>query len=226
MWRLRASTSVSGLPRQAQSRNRPQRDHQGERTASAQRKRAARSPPGPHPTSKQLPPRRNGTTLARFLPQPYRNKSGAGKCAAGTIQHIAFRVPNEDGLIAMRDRIRSHGVPAIGPIGHGFCKSIYFAGPEGLCLEIATSSSAIDARAWIDPEVQALAGISNEELARFKAPAAYKGEGGQVKQPAYDATKPHQVYPPDAYRMMLSMPDEDFTKRFSVPEPPVRVAAE
>jgi hypothetical protein len=142
------------------------------------------------------------------------------------MQHVAFNVDSDEELLNMRDRIRSRGVNVIGPLDHGMCKSIYFAGPEGLSLEIATSSSAIDARAWIDPEVQALAGINDEELARFKAPAAYRGEGGKVKQPPYDATKPHQLYPPDAYRMMLSMSDEDVMKRFSVPEPPVRVAAE
>ena len=38
--------------------------------------------------------------------------TGAGKCAAGTMQHIAFRAPDEAGLLALRNRIRSHGVPA------------------------------------------------------------------------------------------------------------------
>lgn len=145
--------------------------------------------------------------------------------APGAMQHVAFNVDSDEELLNMRDRIRSRGVNVIGPLDHGMCKSIYFAGPEGLCLEIATSSKAIDARAWIDPEVQALAGINNEELARFKAPAAYKGERGALKQPPYDATKPHQVYPPDTYKFLLSMSDEDVLRRLSVPEPPVKVAA-
>ncbi|MBI1211954.1 MAG: VOC family protein [Alphaproteobacteria bacterium] len=146
--------------------------------------------------------------------------------APGTMQHVAFNVDTDEELLAMRDRIRSRGINVIGPLDHGMCKSIYFAGLEGLSLEIATSQSAIDANAWIDPEVQALAGINNEELARYKRPAPYKGEGGKLKQPPYDASKPHQVYPPDVYKAMLAMPDEDVTKRFSVPDPPVRVAAE
>ena len=146
--------------------------------------------------------------------------------APGTMQHLAFNVDSDEELLNMRDRIRSRGINVIGPLDHGMCKWIYFAGLEGLSLEVATSDVAIDARAWIDPEVQALAGINDEELARFKSPAPYKGEGGRVKQPPYDPAKPHQVYPPDAYRMMLSMSDEDVTKHFSVPEPPVRVAAE
>lgn len=146
--------------------------------------------------------------------------------APGTMQHVAFNVDTDDELLGMRDRIRSRGVNVIGPLDHGMCKSIYFAGPEGLALEIATSARAIDANAWIDPEVQALAGINNEELARYKHPKAYDGEGGRVKQPPYDASKPHQVYPPDVYRALLAMPDDEVTKRFSVSDPPVRVAAE
>ena len=59
---------------------------------------------------------------------------------------------------ALRDRIRSRGVNVIGPLDHGMCHSIYFAGPEDLSLEIATSAAPIDARAWIDPEVVKLAG--------------------------------------------------------------------
>ena len=69
---------------------------------------------------------------------------------------MAFNVDTLDDLYAMRDRIRDRGVPVIGPIDHGMCHSIYFAGPEGLSLEIACGG-AIDERAWIDPEVQALA---------------------------------------------------------------------
>ena len=145
--------------------------------------------------------------------------------APGTMQHVAFNVDSDEELLNMRDRIRSRGINVIGPLDHGMCKSIYFAGLENLSLEIATSAAAIDARAWIDPEVQALAGINNEELARYKRPAAYKGEGGKLKQPPMDPSKPHQAYPPEMYKALLAMPDEEVTKRLSVPEPPVRVAA-
>jgi catechol 2,3-dioxygenase-like lactoylglutathione lyase family enzyme len=145
--------------------------------------------------------------------------------APGTMQHVAFNADNDEDLLNMRDSIRSRGINVIGPLGHGLCKSIYFAGLENLSLEVATSAAAIDARAWIDPEVQALAGISNEELTLFKRPPAYLGEGGRLKQPPMDPTKPHQAYPPEMYRALLEMPDEEVTKRLSVPEPPVRVAA-
>ncbi len=94
------------------------------------------------------------------------------------MQHVAFNVDTHEELMAIRDRIRSKGVNVIGHIDHGMCESIYFAGPEGLTLEVATSSEALNPEAWIDPEVVALAGITAEELERFKRPAPYAGEGG------------------------------------------------
>jgi catechol 2,3-dioxygenase-like lactoylglutathione lyase family enzyme len=146
--------------------------------------------------------------------------------APGTMQHLALNVDSEADLLAMRDRIRSRGIVVLGPIEHGLCKSIYFAGPENLSLEIATSDRAIDPRAWIDPEVVALAGISPEELERFRSPARYEGEGGRVKQPAYDPATPHQAWPPEVYQQLIAMPDEMFTKLMSETTPPVQVAAE
>jgi len=145
--------------------------------------------------------------------------------APGTMQHLALNVDTDGELLVLRDRIRSRGVNVLGPIDHGFCKSIYFAGLENLSLEIATSAEAIDARAWIDPDVAGLAGISAQELERYRKPAAYAGQGGTVAQPPYDATKPHMAYPPDQYQMLLSLSDEEFTRMTSQPEPPVKRAA-
>src|SRR5882672_4982609 len=55
-----------------------------------------------------------------------------GALAGGAMQHVAFNVEDTGELVAMRDRIRSRGVTVFGPIDHGFCQSIYFAGPENL----------------------------------------------------------------------------------------------
>ena len=55
------------------------------------------------------------------------------------MQHIAFRADTEAELLAMRDRVRSRGINVIGPIDHGMCRSIYFAGPDQMTLEIAAS---------------------------------------------------------------------------------------
>ena len=145
--------------------------------------------------------------------------NGAGPSAPGTMQHLSFNVDTDEELFAMRDRIRSHGVPVFGPADHGMCKSIYFAGPEGQVLEVATSEAAIDARQWIDPEVVALAGISDEELEAMKNPPA--GPDGPVKQPAYDPNSYHMDYPEQQYQMMMMAPDEMMMARMSYAEPPV-----
>ena len=149
--------------------------------------------------------------------------SGAGVSAPGTLQHLAFGVDTDADLAAMRDRIRSHGVNVIGPIDHGMCRSIYFAGPDRMTLEVATSQAPIDPDAWIDPSTLAKAGISAEDAARFRAPAAYFGPS-PVPQPAYDPEKPHMAYPKEAYLKMLAVPDDVLTKTASYAEPPVHAA--
>jgi catechol 2,3-dioxygenase-like lactoylglutathione lyase family enzyme len=147
--------------------------------------------------------------------------TGAGKAAAGVTQHIAFSVATNADLLAMRDRIRTKGVNVMGPIDHGMCQSIYFAGPEGMTLEIATSAVEVDQHKWIDPKVLERVGISAEEAARYKAPDTYAGEGGSVAQPPIDAAKPHLAYPEQMYKAMMAMPDEALAGMISYTEPPV-----
>ena len=143
--------------------------------------------------------------------------------AAGTMQHVAFRVRGEEELMAMKDRLRAKGVPVIGPRDHGFCKSIYFAGPENLALELSCSEGPIDAEAWIDPEVVALAGIGAEELARYKRSSDFADSGGAVPQPGPDAPGPHMTnYPPGRYETILAMTDAEMLAT-SETEPPVQV---
>ena len=148
---------------------------------------------------------------------PGANSSG------GTMQHLALKVADHEELLRLRDRLRSKGVPVLGPIDHGMCVSIYFAGPEHLSLELSYSEAPIDAQAWIDPEVQALAGISDAELARYKQPAAFDGAGGAVPQPAADAPGPHMSYPsPSIYEKVIGASDEQVWAR-SQNEPPVKL---
>lgn len=147
--------------------------------------------------------------------------NGGNPSAPGTMQHVAFDVETYDDLLAMRDRIRSRGVNVMGPIHHGMCDSIYFAGLEGMTLEIATSKDAIDGDHWIDPEVVGLAGIDDDELARYRRPEAFDRPTGSVPNPPIDPVQPHLAYPPKVYERLMTMPDDEFTARMSFPEPPV-----
>ncbi len=140
----------------------------------------------------------------------------------GTMQHVALRVKDKAELLAMRDRLRSKGVPVMGPLDHGMCESIYFAGPENLALELSYSNEPINQEAWIDPEVVGLLGIEADELARFKASADYADQGGAVPQAAVDGPGPHMTnYPPGAYEAVMGLDDEQYLHMVTN-EPPVK----
>jgi catechol 2,3-dioxygenase-like lactoylglutathione lyase family enzyme len=141
------------------------------------------------------------------LGQTHAGNPGANS-AAGTMQHVAFRVDGESELLSLRDRLRSKGVPVLGPLDHGFCQSVYFAGPENLSLELSYSTEAINQEAWIDPEVVDLAGIDAAELARYKSSSDFEGQGGDVAQPSPDAPGPHMSnYPPGLYEKIIATSD-------------------
>jgi len=146
-------------------------------------------------------------------------------CAAGVMQHVAFNVDSDDELLAMRDRIRSRGVRVLGPLDHGFCKSIYFGGPENLVLEVSTSRTAIDAEAWIDPEVVSLNGISAAELARYKHPPAYARPATPLAQPPAGTGKPEYTQMDPAFAGAFDLPDDVVTRELSETTPPVKVAS-
>ena len=144
-------------------------------------------------------------------------------CARGAMQHLALRVKDHAELMAMRDRLRSKGVPVMGPVDHGFCASIYFAGPENLALELSYSEAPIDSRAWVDPEVQALAGITDEELARYKRSSDYSDQGGEVAQPDLTGPGPHMTgYPDGLYERIITTPDKVIWEN-SENQPPVKI---
>jgi catechol 2,3-dioxygenase-like lactoylglutathione lyase family enzyme len=152
--------------------------------------------------------------------------NGASPSAPGSMQHLALKVDDDETLIAMRNRIRSRGMNVIGPIDHGMCRSIYFAGPESMTLEIATSSEALNPAAWIDPESVAEAGISAEELERYKHPESYENPAEPLPQPEMDPSKPHLRYPSAVYSQILKTPDEEITATSSYTDPPVKLGTD
>ena len=52
-------------------------------------------------------------------------------------QHLALEVESVEALEAALDNLRSHGIDVLGPIDHGFIRSIYFFDPSGHRLELA-----------------------------------------------------------------------------------------
>ena len=147
--------------------------------------------------------------------------SGALPSAPGTLQHLALNVDDLEELLTLRDRIRSRGINVLGPVDHGMCQSIYFAGPEGLTLEIASSQDPIDPREWIDPEAADSVGIDSETLARYASPEAFARPAEPISQPPYDPAMPHMRYPQAVYDRLLQMTDEQVAAAVSFSEPPV-----
>lgn len=49
--------------------------------------------------------------------------------------HIAFEVANEEELLAMKERVQSHGKTSFGPVEHGFVRSVYLYDPNGYQVE-------------------------------------------------------------------------------------------
>ena len=145
--------------------------------------------------------------------------------APGTVGHVALSCASESDLLALRDRIRSRGILCLGPLDHGFCKSIYFAGPEGINLEVATSPEPIDERAWIDPEVVTLAGITQTELESYIRPARYKNDGPPIAQPPFDPSKPHPNWSKERMDAVLKLSDAEVTATLSITDPPVKLDA-
>jgi catechol 2,3-dioxygenase-like lactoylglutathione lyase family enzyme len=147
----------------------------------------------------------------------------AAPVAAGVMQHLALNVDSEADLMAIRDRVRTHGNWVMGPIDHGFCKSIYLAAPEGIMLEFSTSEgNSIDAEAWIDPEVVRLSGIGLADLERYKHPPAFASRGGAVPNPQVDLAHPPMEFPPGREKI-FKMSDAEIFERMSETTPPVQV---
>lgn len=145
----------------------------------------------------------------------------AGEGAPGSIQHLALNVDSELDLLNMRDRVRSRGFHVIGPLDHGIMRSIYFAGPDNLSLEISTWMREVIPDAWIDPEVVKALNISDEELAQLRNPAPYKGEGGAVAQPPVDPIKHHALFEHKTLKAVIEMSDEEVFENLSTPNDPV-----
>lgn len=59
-------------------------------------------------------------------------------------QHLALEVPTVEDLEARRTALMEAGVDVLGPVDHGFIKSIYFFDPSGHRLELAARTHSSD----------------------------------------------------------------------------------
>lgn len=66
--------------------------------------------------------------------------SPAGRSAAGTNHHVAFRVKNEDILMEFREKIAAKGLGITPKIDRDYFFSLYFREPGGVLFELATDN--------------------------------------------------------------------------------------
>ncbi|MCW2723160.1 MAG: hypothetical protein JWN35_81 [Frankiales bacterium] len=61
--------------------------------------------------------------------------AGVPYAKAPQFDHLSLALPDEDALLRLRDRLKSHGCEVTDVIDHGVLRSIYFSDNNGLALE-------------------------------------------------------------------------------------------
>jgi glyoxalase family protein len=61
-----------------------------------------------------------------------------GSMGVGTVHHVAFRVPDEESQLAVREKIAALGYNVTPVLDRNYFRSIYFREPGGVLFEIAT----------------------------------------------------------------------------------------
>lgn len=70
-------------------------------------------------------------------------------------QHLALEVPTLDDLEAAKARLEANDVDVLGPVDHGFIRSIYFYDPSGHRMELTTRTHDADDLARYEAEAAA-----------------------------------------------------------------------
>jgi catechol 2,3-dioxygenase-like lactoylglutathione lyase family enzyme len=65
----------------------------------------------------------------------YSKPAGVPYEKAAQFDHLSINLPDEDALLRLRDRLKSHGCEVTDVVDHGFLRSIYFSDNNGIALE-------------------------------------------------------------------------------------------
>jgi catechol 2,3-dioxygenase-like lactoylglutathione lyase family enzyme len=85
----------------------------------------------------------NGEFVA-FFDQPETAQPQQFERAHSFERHLALEVPNEASLLAWQAQITAKGVSCLGPVDHGFVKSVYMYDPNGLQVELTCRTATFD----------------------------------------------------------------------------------
>jgi catechol 2,3-dioxygenase-like lactoylglutathione lyase family enzyme len=92
--------------------------------------------------------------------EPFAKPAGVPDPRAIQFDHLSFNLPDEEALLALRDRLKRAGSEITDVVDHGFIRSVYFTDPNGIALEAswwtldATGRDADygDDRLFLDPD--------------------------------------------------------------------------
>jgi catechol 2,3-dioxygenase-like lactoylglutathione lyase family enzyme len=65
----------------------------------------------------------------------YAKPAGVPYGKASQFDHLSLNLPDEEALLRLQDRLKSHACEVTDVIDHGFIRSIYFSDPNGMALE-------------------------------------------------------------------------------------------
>ncbi len=77
-------------------------------------------------------------TVGRRVDVLHTPGNGVGRIAAGTVHHVAWRVPDDRAQAAWRERLAGEGLHPTEVKDRQYFKSIYFREPGGVLFELAT----------------------------------------------------------------------------------------
>jgi glyoxalase family protein len=98
-------------------------------------------------------------------------KAGRGQTAGGTNHHVAFRVKDEETLMAFREKVLQKGLQVTEKINRDYFFSLYFREPGGVLFEIATDNPGFAT----DETVEELG-------SSLQLPDRYKGARAQIEK--------------------------------------------
>lgn len=67
--------------------------------------------------------------------ETYAKPAGVPFPQASQFDHLSLALPDEEALLALRERLKEHDCEVTDVIDHGFLRSIYFSDPNGIALE-------------------------------------------------------------------------------------------
>jgi catechol 2,3-dioxygenase-like lactoylglutathione lyase family enzyme len=67
--------------------------------------------------------------------EPFAKPAGIPDPRAVQFDHLSFNLPDEQALLALRDRLKRAECEVTDVVDHGFIRSVYFTDPNGIALE-------------------------------------------------------------------------------------------